>query len=301
MTLRTRSRTAAGLSLLLALAAAWAEPAGALDPIKIGLVQGFTGPFEVYAKQEVTGFELGLEYATGGKKRAARAQDRGARARTTSSSRTWPSRRSPSSTPTTRSTSWWARPRARRARDAAGGGGVQEGPDRGAGGGRQHHGRELEPLHLPHRPQLHPGRDRQRARGGPARRSIATIAQDYAFGGRGGRLQGRGREAGAKVVHEEYAPRARHRLHRAIQKIIGALKDRRAPSTSRDLGRQGRAVPASSSTEPARQVRHHARRQQCARRAEGDEEQSSRAWWAAPTTTTRSPRTRSTTGWSPST
>lgn len=37
-------------------------------PIKIGLVQGFTGPLEVYAKQAKRGFDLGLEYATSGKK-----------------------------------------------------------------------------------------------------------------------------------------------------------------------------------------------------------------------------------------
>jgi branched-chain amino acid transport system substrate-binding protein len=36
-------------------------------PIKIGFVQGLTGPLEVYAKQEINGFKLGLEYATGGK------------------------------------------------------------------------------------------------------------------------------------------------------------------------------------------------------------------------------------------
>ncbi len=41
--------------------------AGAQAPIKIGFVQGLTGPFEVYAKQEINGFKLGLEYATGGK------------------------------------------------------------------------------------------------------------------------------------------------------------------------------------------------------------------------------------------
>jgi branched-chain amino acid transport system substrate-binding protein len=35
-------------------------------PIKIGVVQGLTGPFEVYAKQMVAGFKLGLEYGTGG-------------------------------------------------------------------------------------------------------------------------------------------------------------------------------------------------------------------------------------------
>src|SRR6266705_1358705 len=45
--------------------AAYADRAQA--PIKSGFVQGLTGPFEVYAKQEVNGFKLGLEYATGGK------------------------------------------------------------------------------------------------------------------------------------------------------------------------------------------------------------------------------------------
>ncbi|MBI1736820.1 MAG: substrate-binding domain-containing protein [Candidatus Rokubacteria bacterium] len=54
------------LTLLVALAL---TPVGAAaqEPIKIGLVQGITGPFEVYAKQVVEGFKLGLEYATQGK------------------------------------------------------------------------------------------------------------------------------------------------------------------------------------------------------------------------------------------
>ena len=39
----------------------------AAQTIKIGFVQGISGPFEVYAKQEITGFTMGLEYATGGK------------------------------------------------------------------------------------------------------------------------------------------------------------------------------------------------------------------------------------------
>jgi branched-chain amino acid transport system substrate-binding protein len=38
----------------------------AQEPIKIGLVQGLTGAFEVYAKQVVDGFKLGLEYGTQG-------------------------------------------------------------------------------------------------------------------------------------------------------------------------------------------------------------------------------------------
>ncbi|HEX5529130.1 MAG TPA: ABC transporter substrate-binding protein, partial [Methylomirabilota bacterium] len=66
--------TRASLRLSIALALVWAVVAAggptaafAQAPIKIGLVQGFTGPFEVYAKQVKRGFELGLEYATGGK------------------------------------------------------------------------------------------------------------------------------------------------------------------------------------------------------------------------------------------
>src|SRR5581483_1459037 len=42
-------------------------PAAAQGPIRIGVVQGLTGALEVYARQMVTGFRLGLEYATGGK------------------------------------------------------------------------------------------------------------------------------------------------------------------------------------------------------------------------------------------
>jgi branched-chain amino acid transport system substrate-binding protein len=54
-------------TLLASLLALPAGAAAAQAPVKIGLVQGLTGPFEVYAKQAVTGFKLGLEYATGGK------------------------------------------------------------------------------------------------------------------------------------------------------------------------------------------------------------------------------------------
>ena len=47
---------------LLAATAVWAE-----DPIKIALVHGTSGSsFEVFSKQTHTGFEMGLEYATGG-------------------------------------------------------------------------------------------------------------------------------------------------------------------------------------------------------------------------------------------
>jgi branched-chain amino acid transport system substrate-binding protein len=40
---------------------------GAEPPIKIGFVQGMSGVFEAYGKQELTGFKMGLEYGTKGK------------------------------------------------------------------------------------------------------------------------------------------------------------------------------------------------------------------------------------------
>jgi branched-chain amino acid transport system substrate-binding protein len=46
--------------------AVMAGPAQGAGPIKIGMLQGLSGALEVYAKQEVTGFKMGLEYATQG-------------------------------------------------------------------------------------------------------------------------------------------------------------------------------------------------------------------------------------------
>jgi len=42
------------------------SPALAADPIKIGIIQGLSGPYEIYGKAEVTGFKMGLEYFTKG-------------------------------------------------------------------------------------------------------------------------------------------------------------------------------------------------------------------------------------------
>lgn len=38
----------------------------AADPIRIGIMQGLSGPYEIYGKAEVTGFKMGLEYLTKG-------------------------------------------------------------------------------------------------------------------------------------------------------------------------------------------------------------------------------------------
>ncbi|MGZ3590052.1 MAG: ABC transporter permease, partial [Thermodesulfobacteriota bacterium] len=48
--------------LIMTLMAGWAW--GAEPPIKIGIVQGFSGALEAYAKQMLTGFKMGLEYGT---------------------------------------------------------------------------------------------------------------------------------------------------------------------------------------------------------------------------------------------
>jgi branched-chain amino acid transport system substrate-binding protein len=49
------------------LAATMAAPVMAQDPVKIALVHGISGhAFEAFSKQAQTGFELGIEYATGG-------------------------------------------------------------------------------------------------------------------------------------------------------------------------------------------------------------------------------------------
>lgn len=51
------------LGLMLMSSQVWAaEP-----PIRIGIVQGFSGALEAYAKQMLTGFKMGLEYGTKGK------------------------------------------------------------------------------------------------------------------------------------------------------------------------------------------------------------------------------------------
>lgn len=55
-----------GFVLILSAFALTVNPAGAEGPIKIGIIQGLSGAYEVYGKQEVTGFKMGLEYVTKG-------------------------------------------------------------------------------------------------------------------------------------------------------------------------------------------------------------------------------------------
>ena len=63
-----RLALAAGLSLSMAAAGLLSLPAHAQNKgdLKIALIASKTGPLEAYAKQTIVGFNMGLEYATGG-------------------------------------------------------------------------------------------------------------------------------------------------------------------------------------------------------------------------------------------
>jgi len=52
--------------VLVVLSMFLAIPAFSAEPIKIGIIQGLSGPYEIYGKAEVTGFKMGLEYFTSG-------------------------------------------------------------------------------------------------------------------------------------------------------------------------------------------------------------------------------------------
>ncbi len=54
-------------SLLVAAGCSDNEASSSEDTIKVGVLASVTGPLEVYGKQTVQGFELGLDYATDGK------------------------------------------------------------------------------------------------------------------------------------------------------------------------------------------------------------------------------------------
>ena len=52
--------------LALLVLALTVPPVIAAGPIKVGIIQGLSGPYEIYGKAEVTGFKMGLEYFTNG-------------------------------------------------------------------------------------------------------------------------------------------------------------------------------------------------------------------------------------------
>ncbi|MBL0089388.1 MAG: substrate-binding domain-containing protein [Ideonella sp.] len=62
---RSLTTLAAAVATLVAAPAVWAQ-AKAAGEVRIALIASKTGPLEAYAKQTIVGFNLGLNYATGG-------------------------------------------------------------------------------------------------------------------------------------------------------------------------------------------------------------------------------------------
>jgi branched-chain amino acid transport system substrate-binding protein len=218
------TRLIAALVALVALAPA---PAAAQAPIKIGLVQGITGPFEAYAKQVVEGFKLGLEYGTQGKNeilgRKVQVIVEDDQLKPDVSKRLvtklYADDKVDLVVGTTSSAAALAvLPVAAEFKKVI----VVE-PAVADSITGEHWNRYV---FRTGRNSSHDAIANALAVARPGV-SIATIAQDYAFGRDGvAAYKAAVEKAGARVVHEEYAPVQATDFTAPIQKIIGALKDR---------------------------------------------------------------------------
>ena len=214
---------------LLAVALVSPGSAQAQGPIKIGLVQGISGPFEVYAKQIVTGFKLGLEYATGGKlevlgrKIEVLVEDDQLKPDVAKRlvTKLYADDKVDLVVATTSAAALAVLPVAAEFKKVL----IVE-PAVADSITGEHWNRYI------FRTGRNSGQDAIANALAVAKPgvSIATIAQDYAFGKDGvAAYKAAVEKLGAKVVHEEYAPIQATDFTAPIQKIIGALKDKQGP------------------------------------------------------------------------
>ena len=215
---------------LLAVALVSPGSAQAQGPIKIGLVQGISGPFEAYAKQVVTGFKLGIEYATGGKlevlgrKIEVLVEDDQLKPDVAKRlvTKLYADDKVDLVVATTSSAAALAvLPVAAEFKKVL----IVE-PAVADSITGEHWNRYI------FRTGRNSGQDAIANALAVAKPgvSIATIAQDYAFGKDGvAAYKAAVEKLGAKVVHEEYAPIQATDFTAPIQKIIGALKDKQGP------------------------------------------------------------------------
>ena len=220
------------LGSLAALLSIISLPGAALAqaPIKIGIVQGLTGPFEVYAKQMVAGFKLGLEYGTGGKMEVGgrkiellieddQLKPDVAKQKAT---KLYADDKVDLVVGTTSSAAALAiLPVAQEFKKVL----VVE-PAVADSITGEHWNRYI------FRTGRSSGQDAAANALAVAKPgvSIATIAQDYAFGRDGvAAYKAEVLKHGAVIVHEEYTPRDATDFTAPIQKIIGALKDKSGP------------------------------------------------------------------------
>ncbi|HAM57952.1 MAG TPA: ABC transporter permease [Candidatus Rokubacteria bacterium] len=215
---------------LLAVALVSPGSAQAQGPIKIGLVQGISGPFEVYAKQIVTGFKLGLEYATGGKlevlgrKIEVLVEDDQLKPDVAKRlvTKLYADDKVDLVVATTSSAAALAVLRVAAEFKKV----LIVEPAVADSITGEHWNRYI------FRTGRNSGQDAIANALAVAKPgvSIATIAQDYAFGKDGvAAYKAAVEKLGAKVVHEEYAPIQATDFTAPIQKIIGALKDKQGP------------------------------------------------------------------------
>ena len=221
-------RFAPALALLAIVLAA--GPGGAQAPIRIGLVQGLTGPFEVYAKQAVNGFKLGLEYGTGGtntvlgRKIEVLIEDDQLKPDVSKQKVTklYGDDQVDLVVGTTSSAAALAiLPVAEEFKKVL----IVE-PAVADSITGEHWNRYI------FRTGRNSGQDAISNALAVAKPGVlvATIAQDYAFGRDGvAAYKAAVEKLGAKVVHEEYTPRDATDFTAPIQKIIGALKDKPGP------------------------------------------------------------------------
>ncbi len=215
------------VSTLLALSLAIPGAASAQGPIKIGVVQGKSGVLEVYAKQMADGFKLGLEYATGGKMellgRKLQVIEEDDQSKPDVAKRLITKLYADDKVDLAVGTTFSAAaiamlPVAQEYKKI-----LLVEPAVADSITGEHWNRYI------FRTGRNSGQDAISNALAIAKPgvSIATIAQDYAFGKDGvAAYKAAVEKLGAKVVHEEYAPVQATEFTAPIQKIIGALKDR---------------------------------------------------------------------------
>jgi branched-chain amino acid transport system substrate-binding protein len=202
----------------------------AADPIKIGIMQGLSGAYEIYGKAEVTGFKMGLEYFTNGTNKiigrdvklvVEDTQLKPARGKMLLTKLYSDDKVDIAVGPTSSGVALACLPVAQEFKKIL----IVEPAVADSITGKNWN-------RYIFRTGRNSGQDAISNAVAVAKPgvSIATIAQDYAFGRDGvAAYKTAAEKLGAKIVHEEYADPKATDFTAAIQKIIGALKDKPEP------------------------------------------------------------------------
>ena len=207
-----------------------AAPGMAADPIKIGILQGLSGPYEIYGKAEVTGFKMGLEYFTNGTNKIIGrpveliiedTQLKAARAKMLLTKLYSDDKVDLAIGPTSSGVALAILPVAQQFKKIL----IVEPAVADAITGKAWN-------RYIFRTGRNSGQDAISNAAAIAKPgvSIATIAQDYAFGKDGVAAYKKAAEKlGAKIVHEEYADPKGTDFTATVQRVIEALKDKPKP------------------------------------------------------------------------